>query len=152
MFSRRCEYGIRACIYIAAQADGSRRVNIQEIAAAIRSPEAFTSKILQQLVHAGLITSHRGIGGGFSLDPGKAGKISLSDIAEALEGPETLRACVLGLDNCSSLTPCPAHHTFAEVRDRMNQALKTTTLGELADPLVRGETHLRSTITKKTTT
>jgi Rrf2 family iron-sulfur cluster assembly transcriptional regulator len=50
MFSKACEYGIRAAIYIAQQSMQNRKSGLKEIAEAIASPEAFTSKILQTLV------------------------------------------------------------------------------------------------------
>jgi len=46
MFSKDCEYGIRATIYITMQSLEGNRVNLKEIAAAIDSPVAFTAKIL----------------------------------------------------------------------------------------------------------
>lgn len=49
MFSKACEYGIKASIFIAQQSLLDRKVNLREIAEAIESPTAYTSKILQKL-------------------------------------------------------------------------------------------------------
>ena len=49
MFSKACEYGIRASIYIAQQSLLDRKVSLKEISEAIESPTAYTSKILQKL-------------------------------------------------------------------------------------------------------
>ena len=49
MFSKACEYGIRAAVYVALQSLDGRRVSVNEIAEEIDSPIAFTAKILQQL-------------------------------------------------------------------------------------------------------
>lgn len=57
MFSKSCEYAIRATIYIAKQTKQDKRVGIKDIANAINSPNAFTGKILQQLSKAKIIES-----------------------------------------------------------------------------------------------
>ena len=49
MFSKACEYAIRASIYIAKQSQNASKVSLKDVAMAIESPEAYTSKILQQL-------------------------------------------------------------------------------------------------------
>lgn len=50
MFSKACEYGIRASILIASESVNGNRLGLITIAKKIDSPEAFTSKILQKLV------------------------------------------------------------------------------------------------------
>ena len=57
MFSKACEYGIRATLYIAMNSLEDKRVSLRNIAGKIDSPEAFTAKILQQLVHHHIIHS-----------------------------------------------------------------------------------------------
>ncbi|MET0760542.1 MAG: transcriptional regulator, partial [Flavobacterium sp.] len=47
MFSKTCEYGIRASIFIASQSYQNNRIGLKDIAKKIDSPEAFTAKILQ---------------------------------------------------------------------------------------------------------
>jgi Rrf2 family protein len=68
MFSKTCEYAIRASIFIAAQSQKGERVSIQDVSSKIESPEAFTSKILQKLVKIGVIQSLKGPGGGFYIE------------------------------------------------------------------------------------
>ena len=67
MFSKSCEYGIRATIFIATQSYLNNRTGIKDIAKKIDSPEAFTAKILQILVKANIIHSTKGVGGGFEI-------------------------------------------------------------------------------------
>jgi Rrf2 family iron-sulfur cluster assembly transcriptional regulator len=54
MFSKACEYGIRASIFIAEQSLLDRKVSLKDVAEAIESPSAYTSKILQRLSKATL--------------------------------------------------------------------------------------------------
>ena len=66
MFSRACEYAIKIMIYVAGNEE-NRRIGLKEITGAIDSPEAFTAKILQQLVKSKLLDSFKGPNGGFKL-------------------------------------------------------------------------------------
>ncbi|WP_225974164.1 RrF2 family transcriptional regulator [Arachidicoccus ginsenosidivorans] len=68
LFSKTCEYAIRACIYIAQQSGEDKKVAIKEIAKGIDSPEHFIAKILQNLSKKGFINSVKGPNGGFYMD------------------------------------------------------------------------------------
>ena len=68
MFSKACEYGIRAAVYITLQSLEGRRVSVNEIAEEIDSPIAFTAKTLQLLTRNDIIKSVKGPTGGFEID------------------------------------------------------------------------------------
>ena len=68
MFSKTCEYAIRAMIFIAQKSKDGNKVGIKEIAKGIDSPEHFIAKILQDLGRRGLLQSAKGPNGGFYLD------------------------------------------------------------------------------------
>ena len=84
MFSKACEYGIRASILIASESVNGNRLGLITIAKKIDSPEAFTSKILQKLVKEKIIFSIKGPGGGFEVNKNKLDKIKLVDIILAI--------------------------------------------------------------------
>ena len=65
MFSKECEYGIKASTYIALQSLQERSVSLKEIAEEIDSPVAFTAKILHQLAKNHILDSSKGPSGGF---------------------------------------------------------------------------------------
>lgn len=83
-------------------------------------PLPTVSKILGTLVRAGLLSSHRGLKGGFSLAR-PAGSISIADIIQAVDGPVRLTNC-LGEDD----TSCDRHSNCGTRSqwDRINQAVK----------------------------
>lgn len=144
MFSKACEYGIRAAIYIGQQsADGGRRVGLRDIATEIDSPEAFTAKVLQQLVRAGLVTSVKGPTGGFELTAGQLRTVTLRQVVLAIDGGQMLQGCALGLPQCSAKQPCPLHYQFLPIRDQLNEVLRTHTIGELAGKVHDGLGFLR---------
>ena len=49
MFSKACEYGIRAILFIAKQSQKNLRTNIAEREKAVDYTETFTAKVCQQL-------------------------------------------------------------------------------------------------------
>ncbi|MFN3695149.1 MAG: T9SS type A sorting domain-containing protein [Ignavibacterium sp.] len=65
MFSKSCEYAIKAAIFVAKKSLLNEKVGFIDIAKEIDSPEAFTAKILQKLTKNKIIHSTRGVQGGF---------------------------------------------------------------------------------------
>jgi Rrf2 family iron-sulfur cluster assembly transcriptional regulator len=141
MFSKACEYGIRAVLFIAEQSQQDKRPNVNEIAKAVDSPEPFTAKICQQLARSGIILSKKGPSGGFYLE--KDSKLTLADIVASIDGDAIFRGCTLGLPECSSEHPCPVHDQFQDVRNGLKRMCENTTVLQLAGKLRKGETFLK---------
>ena len=83
--SAKADYAVRAAVELAAS-DGSKPVKAQRIAEAQGIPLNFLENILGELRHAGVVRSHRGAEGGFTLAK-PAAAISVADIIRAVEGP-----------------------------------------------------------------
>lgn len=143
MFSKACEYGIRACIYIAEQSQLNRKVGLKEVADAIESPEAYTSKILQLLSRNKIINSGKGPLGGFSMDKDELNYIKLSSIVKVIDGDDIYTGCGLGLSKCNEEMPCPLHDQFKLIREELKMMLERTTVKALADDLEKGLTFLK---------
>jgi Rrf2 family protein len=132
MFSKTCEYAIRASIFIATQSYQNKRVTIKEIAEKIDSPKSFTAKILQILAKNNLVYSVQGIGGGFEIPKEIMTEIKLSQIVIAIDGDSIFTCCGLGLGKCSEIHHCSVHEKFKEIRDEIVAMLVNTNLEELA--------------------
>lgn len=143
MFSKTCEYGIRATIFIASQSYQDQRVGLNDIAKKIDSPEAFTAKILQILSKNNIIHSIKGVGGGFDIPKETMNQITLAQVVTALEGDRVFTGCGLGLNHCSEEHPCPVHDKFKAIRNELANMLETTNLEELALGIKSGDTFLR---------
>lgn len=143
MFSKACEYAIKASIYIAQQNLSERRVNVKEIAHAIDAPEAFTAKILQQMCKAEVMQSVRGKQGGFYLSTEKMQETRIYDIITIIDGDSIFVTCGLGLKECSSQNPCPVHNEFRLVRERLIEMACKYTLADLAVRTEEGLFRLR---------
>lgn len=134
MFSKTCEYAIRAMIYIAQKSNEGVRVGIKEIALGIDSPEHFIAKILQELARKGLVQSIKGPNGGFYHDEQTLNH-SLADVVKAIDGEKIFSGCGLGLKECSENHPCPIHHEFKKVRSQMKAILENAKISELTKGL-----------------
>lgn len=143
MFSKTCEYAIRAAVYIATQTLTDRRVSLVDIAKQIGSPEAFTAKILQDLVRHDIVNSMKGPSGGFGIEKSRLLKIRLSHIVHAIDGDSIYKGCGLGLPECSEKEPCPVHEKFKVIRNELRLMLEKTSLMELATGLEKGLTVLK---------
>ncbi|MFZ1806265.1 MAG: Rrf2 family transcriptional regulator [Cyclobacteriaceae bacterium] len=143
MFSKSCEYGIKATAFIAVEAAKNNRVSLKAIANAIDSPVAFTAKILQQLARTGIINSVQGATGGFEIDQSKMDKTTLSQIVAAIDGDNIYKGCGLGLRACNASKPCPVHDKFVIIREELKDMLENTTVRDLALGLKDGLTYLK---------
>ncbi len=130
MLSRRCEYAIRAALYLASNGTGEH-VPIRDIGKALGLSPYFLTKIFQDLTRAGLMTSFRGPGGGVALAR-PAAQIRLEDIVVAIDGGGVFRACVLGLPGCGKRKPCPLHAQWAPARQQVHALFSGATLAALA--------------------
>ena len=142
MFSKACEYGIKAMVYIADQSIKGNRVKIGDIAKHTDSPEAFTSKILSSLTKFNIVESVKGPYGGFSITERRMKEIYISEIVTAIDGDSIYKGCALGLKECNNLKPCPLHDKFLKVRNDLKNILETTTIHDLAIQLKQGKTTL----------
>ncbi|MEK6481757.1 Rrf2 family transcriptional regulator [Catalinimonas sp. 4WD22] len=142
MFSKACEYGIRAVIYIVAKSQEGKKVGIRDISQEIDVPEHFTGKILQNLSRMDLISSVKGPHGGFYIEEGKK-DIRLIDIVRAIDGNKLFTGCGLGIKECSERKPCPIHDEFKQIRDALKEMLEKTTVQEVTEDLEKGLVFLK---------
>lgn len=137
IFSKTCEYAIRAVLFIAHKTTSGTKIGIKDIAAGIDSPELYLAKILQDLSRKGLISSVKGPNGGFYISDASLTR-PISDIVEAVDGNGLFIGCALGLKQCSAVNPCPLHNQFKAIRDQIHQVLTSNSIGEFNDELMNG--------------
>lgn len=140
--TRAGEYAIIGLLYLAQQ-PADRTVMVDEISDAEKIPSSFLAKIFQSLAKSGLVISHRGAGGGFSLAR-PASTINLLHILNSVEGDFALQKCVAVVDpECvvsdSRLGSCVLCGVFAEAQSRVNEVFTRTTLADLVSKA--GHTH-----------
>ena len=130
VITRATEYAIRTVIFLAQQPRGEIVLK-KDICRTQEVTPAFLTKILQPLIKCGIVSSQRGVGGGFLLarDPKE---ISLLDLLEAEEGPLHLNVCLVDDSNCDRDPFCAAHRLWGEAQAEMIRVLKSRSIAELA--------------------
>ncbi len=130
-FSKSCEYGIRASIYLTLLQEGEGYVSIRKVSEDLDISFHFLTKIFQKLTQAGLLVSLKGPNGGvrLALD---ARSISLKDLIVSIDGDGVFSACVLGLPGCGEEKPCPLHDAWMLERTNLSALFGETNLAELA--------------------
>lgn len=88
--SKKCHYALRA-VYELASRRTAEPVTVAQIADAQSIPPRFLESILNQLRHAGLVISHRGNAGGYTLAASPEG-ITVAQVIEAAQGPISIAA------------------------------------------------------------
>jgi Rrf2 family protein len=114
------EYAMRALLQIASRPEGVH-VQCSEIAQAEGVPPSFLAKVLGRLVHARLLTSARGVGGGFALAR-PAAEITMLAIARAMQDRPSA-------DGGSP--DCPAALVWREVQASIEKTLADFSLEDL---------------------
>lgn len=143
MFSKACEYGIRAILYVAANSNEKKRVGIAEICDHIAAPSHFTAKVMQTLSRHRLVSSQKGMNGGFFTDAAQRNK-PLIEVVSAIDGNVLFTGCAMGLRHCSSEHPCPVHNQFMHIRNELTNLLQNNSIGDLADKYSSGIAFLKS--------
>jgi Rrf2 family iron-sulfur cluster assembly transcriptional regulator len=127
--TRGSDYGLRGMLYLAKLPLGKVAL-VSEVAVAENLPESYLAKIFQDLTRNGLLLSHRGAKGGFSLVR-LPSEITMQDIIEAVEGPIAISPCLDEREGCVRIDDCQAYPALAAAQERLLGILGRTTLADL---------------------
>lgn len=128
--TRGTDYGIRGILYLATQ-PYEKVTLLHEIAKEQDIPETYLAKIFQDLTKAGLVRSHRGARGGFSLVRPPS-QITLRQVIEALQGPISLNRCLDVGELCARSGACPISRVLRQAQAELLRGLDAATLDTLA--------------------
>ncbi len=126
--STRGKYGLYAMFYLATQA-GNGPQPLKSIAET-GVPEQYLEQLLGNLRRAGLVTTVRGVQGGYQLarDPAQ---ITVGDIIDATEGPVSLSECLHDSEACQKSCGCPTRMVWSRLTDQINGLLQSITLKDM---------------------
>src|ERR1700743_2071910 len=140
MISQKARYALRALLYLVVHGDDAP-VQISEIAESEKIPRKFLEAILLELKKTGIVRSHRGRQGGYSL--GRAAKdISFADVLRVTDGPLALSPCVSVMayrkcDDCFDEAVCAIRKALLAARGATAQVLESPSLASAAAPMRR---------------
>jgi Rrf2 family protein len=129
MISQTAEYALRAMVYLAQYPERSH--TNRQIARVTRVPTGYLAKVLQNLSRAGLITSRRGLGGGFALAK-PANEITVYEVIQAVDPIPRITACPLKLKAHKDKL-CPLHQRLDNAWELVERSFRNTTLSEIID-------------------
>src|SRR3954471_16348356 len=130
--SKKADYALMAMKHLACKTEaGSASTSAREIAEQYDIPVELMAKVLQRLARSGLLTSHQGTRGGYTLARGKR-SISVADIIQAIDGPLTVTACSTEDEQCEQFEKCNVRDPLWRIKDRILAALATCSLAEIS--------------------
>jgi len=127
--TRQTEYAIRGLQELARR-ESDAPVQLKSIAGTCEVSEAFLAKIFQMLAQSGIVNSHRGVKGGFSLGR-PASEITLREVVEVCEGGIVLNHCLRQVDYCQNAENCNLSKVWREAQDALANALERTHLADV---------------------
>ena len=127
--STRSRYGSRLMLELALNY-GKKPVFLKDIAKNEDISEKYLSQIIIPLKAKGLVSSFRGMNGGYVLAK-LPSQITLREIVELLEGGLELLSCIGNPSTCSRVSICVTRDIWNLVGERIVQTLESVTLEDL---------------------
>ncbi len=132
--STKGRFASRIMVFLASQEPG-RPVSKFEIGRAEAISPDYVEQIMIRLKVAGLVASHRGRAGGFSLasDPETT---TIADVLRAVEGRVAPAPCYSAHD-CERSSTCPTRDVWMEAARLLDDLFEGTTIAHLAREAAR---------------
>jgi FeS assembly SUF system regulator len=132
--SKLADYGLVLMTQFLRSESRGRNLSARRLAAETRLPLPMVSKVLKALAREGLLVSHRGTNGGYSLtrDPGR---ISVADVLSAVEGPIAMTECLDADGNCRQEAVCRVRNNWEWINDAVTGVLGAISLRDMLEPL-----------------
>ena len=129
---RRVDYAVRALSYLAGQREG-KIVSRADIEKSQDIPSFYLSKIMKDLVAGGLVHSHVGSKGGFTLSR-PANAITIKEVYESVERPLVLMECLeKGAEYCFYCSVCLQKSIWDEAQNILAKFLASVSIADIAD-------------------
>ncbi len=132
IYSKTCEYAIRSLIFFADHPE-MKSATVKEVSKDSGVPQAYVAKIFQCLVRSRILCSRRGASGGYSLLI-PASKLTLLKVIQSLDdvSKSPFSNCIMGLQKCNDINPCPLHNIWAKAKEGMMKKLSVSTISDVA--------------------
>ncbi len=133
----KVRYGLRAMLQIAKHY-GEDPLPISTIAKTQNISGKYLEQVVVALRKAELITSHKGVRGGYTLTRSPA-EITLWDIISALDSHTALVDCVVDPSSCERSQYCLSHVIWKMLSQRMQEFWASYTLQDLIEKVDTAE-------------
>ena len=129
--TKKADYGLMALKFLAEHADQTS-LSAKDIAEAYHIPPQLLAKILQRLAKVGILRSHAGMNGGYSLLK-SAREISAFEVIHAIDGPLFITSCGPSHSGCDLTDSCTIKEPLARVNDSISGLLRSISIADLAE-------------------
>lgn len=129
--TKKADYGLIALRHLAEQPEG-RAQSAKDIAEAYHIPTPLLAKILQTLTRAGMVISHAGIHGGYSLAK-PADAITAYEVIRCIEGPLFIASCTTSHGDCDLLSSCTVKEPLRKLNDTIRDLLSEMRISDLCE-------------------
>ena len=137
--TRKTDYALVALARLAQQQQGGgAALSARCIADEYGLPRQLLMSLLKSLHRAGLVESTRGLRGGYELAR-PAGRITIADVIEAIEGPARLTPCCAdeppgaACSACTVMERCPVTGAIRELNGQIADFLRSVTVDTLLE-------------------
>ncbi|MCJ7468640.1 MAG: Rrf2 family transcriptional regulator [Maribacter sp.] len=139
MLSNSTKYAIKAVLYLALYSNENQKIMAKDISQSIAVPQAYLSKLLQELSRHNIVSSTKGPRGGFFLNEENRNN-PLIKIVNVIEGHQKIQSCLLSLENCNEKRPCPLHELVAPSKKKLLKSLQGKTIAQISGDIDKGIT------------
>lgn len=126
MISQTAEYALRAIVFLAEHGEPQ---TIQQIAQVTKVPAGYLSKVMQNLARHGLVSSQRGIGGGFALTR-SAAELTVYEIVQAVDPVARITHCPLHRPEHENHL-CALHRRLDDAAAQVERCFRETRVADL---------------------
>lgn len=125
------DYAIRIVLYLAIKGGAATS---SEISTKVGIPQSVIATLSKPLQEASLLTTRRGVGGGFALGR-RPEDISLYAIITAMEDTTRINRCLEPDGFCSrnAVQTCPVHKFYTRVQSYLDTAFQNMTIASLLE-------------------
>jgi Rrf2 family protein len=128
--SKKVDYGLIALMHLARSDDSAW--SAREIAESYDIPGGLMAKVLQQMGRKGLVASHQGTKGGYTLGR-RADRIKAVEVVEAIDGPVSLAQCFSSEGSCVQFEKCHLKSPLQRLNDIVIRILGQVTIAQLVE-------------------
>lgn len=122
--TQEADYALRVILHLSKLGYGEK-VEARIISEEEQLPLRFLLKLLRKLTKAGIVTSFRGVKGGYALNK-QPKDINLKDVIEAIDGPICINRCIYDPAYCNAGKNgnCQIHKTLCKIQKKLANELE----------------------------